>query len=65
MNEEAVKAVRAEYYRNWRKRNPDKVREINARYWERRAERLAASENPEEAGKIGQAVEALADEREV
>lgn len=26
-----------EYIRKWRKNNPEKVREINQRYWERRA----------------------------
>ena len=44
MNDEAIKAVRAEYYRKWRKKNPDKVREINTRYWQRRADRLIKAE---------------------
>lgn len=26
-----------EYIRRWRKNNPEKVREINRRYWEKRA----------------------------
>jgi hypothetical protein len=41
VNDKEAKALRAAYYRDWRKKNPDKVREINARYWERRAEKLA------------------------
>jgi len=45
MNDEKMKAYRAEYYRAWRKKNPDKVRDINARYWERRAEKLDNTEN--------------------
>lgn len=36
MSEEAKKA-RNEYLREWRKRNPDKVAAIKARYWEKKA----------------------------
>lgn len=28
---------RLAYYKEWRKRNPDKVRESNRKYWEKRA----------------------------
>lgn len=38
MNQNA-KAARAAYQREWRKKNPEKVREINERYWLRRAEK--------------------------
>ncbi len=41
---ESAKKSRAEYFREWRKRNPDKVRENNRRYWERQAQKLQASE---------------------
>ena len=41
MNEEAKKA-RAEYMREWRRRNPDKTRKQRERYWARRAEKMAA-----------------------
>ena len=34
-----AKEIRNEYMRQYRKKNPDKVREINKRYWERKAER--------------------------
>lgn len=40
--DEQARAARAEYFREWRKRNPDKVRETNRKYWQRRAARLAA-----------------------
>lgn len=40
MGEEARKAQR-EYMREWRRKNPEKVRAINKRYWERKAEKLA------------------------
>lgn len=30
------------YHREWNAKNPDRRREINRRYWERRAARLAA-----------------------
>lgn len=39
MDDEAREA-RREYMREWRKKNPEKVRAINRRYWERRAERI-------------------------
>lgn len=32
---------RREYYRQWRAKNKDRVREYNARYWAKRAERMA------------------------
>lgn len=36
LREEACQ-VRREYLREWRKRNPERVREANRRYWERKA----------------------------
>lgn len=41
---EQARKTRAEYYRQWRAKNPDKVREKNRRYWENRAKKLQASE---------------------
>ena len=38
--EDEARKVRAAYFRQWRRRNPDKVQAINARYWARRAEKL-------------------------
>lgn len=35
---------RREYYRQWRAKNKDKVRENNRRYWERRAAKRAQAE---------------------
>lgn len=32
---------RREYYRQWRANNKDRIREYNARYWAKRAARLA------------------------
>lgn len=34
---EAARVARRDYLMQWRKNNPDKVREYNRRYWERRA----------------------------
>ena len=34
---ELAKKIRREYQREWRKKNPDKVKEYNQRYWRRRA----------------------------
>ena len=36
-----VRAVRAEYAREWRAKNPDKTKEYNRRYWERKAKAMA------------------------
>ena len=40
MDEKAREAQRA-YMREWRRRNKDKVRESNRRYWVRRAQKIA------------------------
>lgn len=34
---DAAKELRKAYYKEWRKKNPEKVREKNRRYWERKA----------------------------
>lgn len=33
----AAREARRDYLMQWRRNNPDKVREYNRRYWERRA----------------------------
>lgn len=40
---EAGKAARAAYWREYRKRNPDKVRQYEIRKWERRAAEQAGN----------------------
>lgn len=45
--EERAKIARREYYRQYRAKHPEKVKEQNRRYWEHRAERLAAAEQKE------------------
>ena len=35
--EELAREKQREYLREWRKKNPDKVKEYNERYWRRRA----------------------------
>ena len=37
----SVNIERREYYRQWRAKNKDRVREYNARYWAKRAKRMA------------------------
>ena len=44
---ENAKAAKNAYARAWRAKNRDKVREINARYWERKAAELAEKEGEE------------------
>lgn len=41
---EQARAAQREYLREWRRKNPDKVRENNRRYWERKAQQMAAHE---------------------
>ena len=39
--DDKAKAAQREYLRAWRKQNPEKVKQYNRGYWERRAEREA------------------------
>ena len=39
-NREKALVAQREYMREWRRRNPNKVREHNRRYWVRRAEKM-------------------------
>lgn len=41
---DAAKAKRAEYMREWRARNPEKVQEANRRYWQRKADKEQGEE---------------------
>ena len=49
ISEKAKEAQRA-YLREWRRKNPEKVRENNRRYWERKAQQMAAQEKETEVG---------------
>lgn len=44
---DAAKEARRQYQRQWNKKNPDKVRAAQARYWERKAlkERIMLNDN--------------------
>lgn len=42
-----IRAARNAYAREWRRKNPERAKEISDRYWARRAERLAAAEEAE------------------
>lgn len=46
---EAAREARREYKRQWNQRNKDKVREAQARYWERKAQQAAQDQRPQEA----------------
>jgi len=37
--EKTVNEIRNEYYRSWRSRNRERVKEINSRYWKKYAEK--------------------------
>ena len=47
--EELARAAQRRYKAEWRKKNKDKVREHNKRYWAKRALRLAEQNNGEGA----------------
>lgn len=37
---EAVREAKRQYMREWRKKNPERVKENNRRYWERKAKQM-------------------------
>lgn len=39
-----AKSARAEYYKRWRKNNPDKVKAMQERYWEKKCAEFKAEE---------------------
>ncbi len=41
-----ARAKRAEYYRDWRKRNPGKASEYQKRYWERKSQQATSKKAP-------------------
>ena len=43
--QELVREERRRYAREWRKKNPEKVRAANQRYWERKVKARLAAEN--------------------
>ena len=47
-----AKLARAKYMREWRKKNPDKQREYNARKWERKAEQARQEREAAEQGAV-------------
>ena len=49
MTEEAREAMRA-YSREWRKKNPERAKEIQRDYWKRRGERERAEREKREGG---------------
>ena len=36
-NNNEIRAAKREYYREWRKKNPDRVAQTQERYWSRKA----------------------------
>lgn len=53
MSEEALQAKREierEYQRQWRKKNPDKVKKNREQFWERKAAAMKVAENQSNSG---------------
>lgn len=44
---EAAKAARAEYYRKWRAKNPDKVQKSWEKFWEKKSRQTETEEKKE------------------
>lgn len=42
--QEQIRAAQREYHKQWREKNPDKVKARNARYWLKKAEQLKQQE---------------------
>lgn len=57
MNEAAQEARRA-YKREWQRKNRDKVKEYQNRYWERKAQEAAAADNSDPAEPAQEATQA-------
>ena len=47
---EAARAAQLQYKRNWNRKNREKVRAYNEKYWERKAAEMAMAE-PKQEGK--------------
>lgn len=45
--EEKAKRLEAEYHKKWRAKNPDKVKEINKRYWLKKAKEMTNNKEEE------------------
>ena len=45
----AKREARRQYQRNWRKNNPDKVKAIQQRHWEKKARELMTESGEKEA----------------
>ena len=44
-DQEAIREAQREYFREWRKKNKDKVRQHNRNYWEKKARQRLESKN--------------------
>lgn len=42
--DETIKKLQREYLRQWRAKNPDKVKAANRRYWEKKAAKVKAGD---------------------
>lgn len=71
---DAAKEARREYKREWNRKNPDKVRAAQKRYWEKRAQQIeaakaeaeaAAARDPAKRGNLEKRTKQLADAKEL
>lgn len=46
--EKEARRLKAEYHKKWRRKNPDKVNEINKRYWLKKAQKCKEEKEKEE-----------------
>ena len=45
VTQEAIREAQREYFREWRKKNKDKVRQHNRNYWEKKARQRLEAKN--------------------
>lgn len=61
MISEKARQARNEYVRRWRKENPERVAQITARYWERKAAEFEKSAETKQEAKTDKGADCQAD----
>lgn len=51
MDDTNIRKAQAEYMREWRRKNPERVKAINQAYWAKKAKNMAVSNNESTIGR--------------
>jgi len=49
---EQARKLRNEYQRTWRHKNPERIKQININYWEKRANKTTVTDNVTDKNKV-------------